>query len=499
MKKYLQFLVCSIAASMWLCNIQAQEGLVSTTIEETSVDMRSAPVVLGSVNITVASVGTVVVDFNGNCVSSDGDRILLAASNNMGWGVNDGHVSVEAYDGDVNRNSFSHTRAYAVGPGTHTFYAVGQNYLEVDGTGIASVYGMLNARFFPDAGPAIVQHTGISETFVDVRTNQVALDSILLDAPTSGKVYVKFNGKCTSDVGDLIVLAASDSPNWGVNDGNVGAEAISADLNQRAFSHSRVYSVLPGPHTFYAVAHNYVETDGSGVASIYGSLTVEYFPDGGDLTVDHEGVIQVNVLVEGAPVVTGDVTISPVVDGTAVVTYDGSCSSSPGDRIIMAASDDMDWDANAGNVNVEAISADYNRNSFSHTKVYPITAGTHTFYSICENIVETDGSGVASNYGSLTVQFWPAINIGQEELEDVSDRLIISPNPVADFLSLDLGPLGNEEWDIKVFDVSGKLMWEKEGVVNDRELIELSGFSNGSYVVHVSSSSFRATKSFIKQ
>jgi hypothetical protein len=102
----------------------------------------------------------------------------------------------------------------------------------------------------------------------------------------------------------------------------------------------------------------------------------------------------------------GQLTINPAVRGTALVRYEGLCASSPGDRAVMAASNTMDWSSNTGNVNVEAVSTDYNYNNFSHTRAYVIEPGPATFYAVCENFVETAGNGLASNYASLSVEFF---------------------------------------------------------------------------------------------
>ncbi|NSW95224.1 MAG: hypothetical protein HPY62_11010, partial [Bacteroidales bacterium] len=88
--------------------------------------------------------------FDGKCLSSPGDAIILAASNSTSWGMNDGNVYLEAIDSDIDRNSFSHTRVYSIGAGSTTLRAVGQNWVETDGDGIASVYGSLTVVFFPD-------------------------------------------------------------------------------------------------------------------------------------------------------------------------------------------------------------------------------------------------------------------------------------------------------------------------------------------------------------
>jgi hypothetical protein len=222
-----------------------------------------------------------LVRFDGNCIADVGDRIVLAASNTPTWGVNDGNVSVEAVDADINSGSFSHSRMYSISAGNHTFYAVARNYVEEDGSGVASIYGSLTVEFFPDLrGSAFVRHQGISQTSINVRsTGAVTVGQININATVPGKVVAHFDGLCIAAVGDRIVLAASNIPDWGVNDGNVGVEAVNSDQNGHSFSHTRVYNVPVGSHNFYAVAHNYVEEAGSGIASIYASLTVEFFPD----------------------------------------------------------------------------------------------------------------------------------------------------------------------------------------------------------------------------
>jgi hypothetical protein len=378
-------------------------------IQQVSVNLRGAPVVLASQAINVSTAGKVLVQFDGHCVSSDGDRIVLAASNTTNWGSNDGGTPAEAYDADVDRTSFSHSRAYDVAAGSHTFYAVGENVVETDGTGVGSVYGSLTVKFFPNVtnGP-MVAHTGVAAIDQDVRGAPVEVVQQSIDVGVAGEVLVRFDGYCLSTPGDRIVLAASNTVDWGVNDGATGVEALDADRNRRTFSHSRTYAVAPGSYTFYGVAENSLETDGTGIASVYGSLTVEFFPTGsGKPILEHTGVSQTGVDVETAVVTMGQVTFDVTSNGTAVVRYEGLCVSGVDDRIVLAASNTTDWSPNDGAVGVEAVSADLNYNGFSHTRAYAITAGSHTFNGVCQNYVETAGAGTASNYASLSVEFFP--------------------------------------------------------------------------------------------
>lgn len=123
------------------------------------------------------------------------------------------------------------------------------------------------------AGWAVVESSG-----VNFEGAPVVLATVDIVAPTNGVAVVRFDGQAIVDVGDRLVLAASHDADWHINSGNVSVEAVSADLDTDSFSHTRAYEVPAGTHTFYAVGENYVETDGSGVASVYGQLTVEFFP-----------------------------------------------------------------------------------------------------------------------------------------------------------------------------------------------------------------------------
>ncbi|GJM31837.1 MAG: hypothetical protein DHS20C18_08380 [Saprospiraceae bacterium] len=479
-------------------------------IQQVNLNLRGAAVVLGQVTIDAPVAGEVLVHFNGNCISTAGDRIILAASNTMNWSTNDGETAVEAYDSDINRNSFSHTRKYSVNAGSNTFYAVGQNFVETEGSGIASVYGMLTVKYFPTLpGPntpqPMVLHTGVVDVNHNVRGQAEMIASLDLDAPLSGKVLVRFDGICVADPGDLIVIAASDAVSWSTNDGNTGIEAIDNDLNTRTFSHTRSYDIGPGNHTFYGVAQNFVETDGDGIASFYASLTVEYFPDINDgdnwPQLFHEGVSQTNVNVEGAPVTMGEISFDAPDAGRVVVTYDGLCSSSVGDRVVMAASNTENWSANSGNVNVEAISTDLRYNNFSHSRVYDVAAGSNTLYAVAQNFVETAGNGIASNYASLTVEYYPETVVGVNDLIQVDANMEVYPNPVMEVVNLSYTSSGIDTFELQLIDPTGRIL-KSFGTVESSDLtsktLDLSDLSAGIYFVRLINTKKLGVKRIVK-
>jgi hypothetical protein len=266
---------------------EPEAKMVSQGVDLTGINLRGAPVELAQVNLDAPVAGTVVVHFDGNCYVSPGDRLLMAASDAVSWGVNNGHSPVEAFDADVNIISFSHTRSYPVAAGNHTFYAVGENYVEEDGNGFASVYGHLSAEFYPStAGSIQTEHAEIIETNTNLRGAPVALAQIDFEAPSAGQVLVHFDGFATASVGDRLLMAASDVVGWTPNDGQVSMEAPNADVSSISFSHTRLYDVEAGNHSFYAVGENYVELDGSGIASVYGNFTLSFYPAEGANSID---------------------------------------------------------------------------------------------------------------------------------------------------------------------------------------------------------------------
>lgn len=107
-------------------------------------------------------------------------------------------------------------------------------------------------------------------------TSTVTVATVSISAPCSGYVVVRFDGYANADTGDRLVLAASDDTDWHVNDGHV---SFYGDDRGHPFSHTRFYTVAAGSKTFYAVAQNYVDTAGNGIASIHGILTATFYPN----------------------------------------------------------------------------------------------------------------------------------------------------------------------------------------------------------------------------
>lgn len=238
------------------------------------------------------------------------------------------------------------------------------------------------------------------------QANAIVLGSIPMNIPTAGKVVVRFDGTCLADSGDRIVLAASNSTSWNVNSGSVGIEVAAAASGRRSFSHTQVYSVSAGSQTFYAVGQNYVNEGGSGYATVYGTLTAEFFPNSGgimvaDTTIDFSGYVR------PASTAMTQVTINAPTAGTVLVHIDGQVYSTWGDDIVLAAGTSTSWGVNNGNVTVQAASNSIDISPYSYTSSYTVSAGPTIFYADVQNYADTQGTGNATVYGTLTAEFFP--------------------------------------------------------------------------------------------
>lgn len=469
--------------------IQAQPLAWHKSIQSVGVNLRGNAVILAQQAVNFPSAGEVVVHFDGVVIADNGDRTVLAASDQPNWGSNCDNVAFLVPDASANRRSFSHTRSYGVVAGADTFYAVGQNYVDEGGSGVASIYGSLSVEFFPTSGAAIAANENIAYSG-NLRGSAVNLGSLTINPTVDGKIVVRFDGAVHSDVGDLIVVAANNAISWGANDGNVSVEAPNATSLYSPFSHTRVYNVTAGAYTYYAVGQNYVHTTGSGSAYVYGNLSAEFFPATGPTAV-FKGIAKTGVAMRTNSVALDSVTISAPTDGKVLVTFDGECSSDVGDRIVLAASDTKNWGTNAGNVNVEAPSSAVDGNSFSHTRSYTVTTGTYTYYAVAQNYVETGGSGSASVYGSLTAKFYA--NAGTSVEEITASQFSLFPNPTSGYINISLAE-PSASLEIKLADINGRIIKnEKMNSTNSYQL-NVTGLEAGMYFVTVNGTVKRIVK-----
>ena len=477
-KSYIFLTVVFALAAM---SAGAQSLVWQTGIIQTNVNLRGAPVVMGIVSAAIPSAGKVVVRFDGQCISDSGDRIIIAASNTHNWSTDDGNEGIQVANAAQGQRSFSHSRVYSVTAGTDSFYAVAENYVDQNGSGLASIYGSLTVEFFPASGNAVVADTG-SWWSGNLRGSAVVLASVPLTASAAGKVIVHFDGVCNSDPLDEIVLAASNTSNWGVNDGNVDLIAANAGYNYSPFTHTREYDVTAGSYNFNGIGQNYVITGGTGTAYVGSNLTAEYFPTGGSVQAYMHGISTPSVNLRGAAVAIDSITFNAPAAGKVLVQFDGLCTSSFGDLIILAASSTPYWGTNDGNIGVSAASASNTDNCFSHSRLYNVAAGSHTFYAVAQNYINEGGTGLAYISASLVVKYFGPAPTDVTETTASAKGFEVYPNPATNNVAVRFDEL-QKEGTLELTGITGELISKID--VGNAQLfnINLSGLAAGMYFV----------------
>ncbi len=462
-------------------SLLAQNHVYTQSINHTAITLRGGSIDLGEISATFPSSGYVVVHFDGECYAAVGDLIVLAASDNGNWGANDGQVSVETSKPDFGR-PFSHTRVYSVDAGSHTFYAVAQNTVEMDGTGIASIYGTLTVEYFPETSASNVKATGF--IFNGDVTNSTVVQQQTIHVNAAGKILVRFDGFINSAPGDRIVLAASNTTAWSFNDGNVAVEAVNeGDVIENSFSHTRVYTVnAAGDYTYYAVSQVYGETGGNHMISVYGNLLTEFYPTEGPDKILFSGFTLPTIDLNGQSTTITSIDLNAPEAGNVMVVLDGYLTANEGYNIVLAASNNGSWQPNDGNVTLQALDNDQNRYSFSHTRVYNVNAGTTTLYAVGQ-IFGGSGSKTADLFGELSVKYFPNSATAVSDISAGKNSFAIYPNPSSDQVHISFkNPV---EKQIQLLDANGRVLMDIPNNAREEMNIDLSAFPANVYWIKV--------------
>ena len=481
MKKFYPLVLCLLAVSLNF--LHAQSNFYSQSIVKNQVNLRGGVTILGELTKQFPADGYVVVHFDGECYASVGDLIALAASQDGDWYTDDGNVSIENSKPGFGR-PFSHTRVYPVSAGAHTYYAVGQNVIETDGTGTATIYGTLSVEYFPETSTSAVKSNGF--TFNGDVTNTTVVGQQTIHASGPGKILVRFDGWIESAPGDRIVLAASNNQSWGFNDGAVAVEAVNAgDVIENSFSHTRVYNVnAAGDYTYYAVSQNYGKAGGTGVISVYGNLLTEFFPTEGIEKIAFKGFTLPMIDLNEGPTSLTTIDFNLPEPGKIMLVLDGYSTADTGYTIIVAASLDGNYSNNDGNIVLKALDLDQNRYSFSHTRVYNVGSGPHTFYAVGE-ITGGNGSKTGDLFGALTMKYIPFSATPVEEVSAGKYDFDLYPNPTYDKVKISFTNPGYESSNIQLLDVNGRVVREYSNELQQEIEIDLTGLPNDMYWVKI--------------
>ncbi|HJW29033.1 MAG TPA: T9SS type A sorting domain-containing protein, partial [Saprospiraceae bacterium] len=475
----------SLFLLIYTYSLPAQEQLFYKTISMTNVNLRDSAVILARIDAFIPIAGDVVLRFDGVCYSSPGDRIVLAASGGPFWQSNWGNVSVETTNENIGK-SFSHTWSlnfYDADAGkVHSFYALGQNWVNQNGSGHAGIYGILTAEFLPYSGTA--HNYTSSNTFNGDISNPTVAVTTTGFSQSAGKFLVRFDGWCMTSPGDRVILAASNTGNWLPDAGNVSVEAISGAIDVNAFSHTREYDIAStGSLPFNGIVQRYEETDGNGMAWVYGNLYAEFYPNSGNTKLAFQNIAQPNVDLNDHFVTLSTVTLDPTGPGVVQVDFDGELISDAGDFIELGASNTTDLPLNDGNILLQANDNDVNRNSFAHSRVYQVDAGHYTFYALGKSFSGNPGSGIATIYGELTARYFPDQTTAVHDVVASAGELKVFPNPTTGLITVSTSPGMFGDKTIRLLDETGCLLSTyKSGDAKDLS-IDLSSMPDGVYFV----------------
>jgi hypothetical protein len=89
----------------------------------------------------------------------------------------------------------------------------------------------------------------------------------------------------------------------------------------------------------------------------------------------------------------------------------------------------------------------------------------------------------------------PSLGIDPGLINDLSDAIILRPNPATDLVYIDLPESNLGELRVKVFSLTGSLLIDK--IVKDRMetlSLSISGIKSGIYLLHIEGEGFIANK-----
>jgi len=120
----------------------------SKTISKENFNLGQNLRLLDSIVLNLPHAGKVEMRFDGFIQSDPGDQILLATNDRASYDLQTGSVILETTNNDIDRHIFVNTKVFEVEPGTHTFYAMAEDYLG-DGS-IIDLHGHLLVKYYPE-------------------------------------------------------------------------------------------------------------------------------------------------------------------------------------------------------------------------------------------------------------------------------------------------------------------------------------------------------------
>jgi hypothetical protein len=474
---YVLVFFCLIAVQ---CIGQSQFYSIPVILNDTY--LRDSAHVIGRLDLDFPVDGKVFVQFDGEGFGDTLDRIIVAANNRPDWDTNDGNVSFIANE-QGEGICFSHTRTFSVTAGQHSFYAVAHNYVDTDGSGIASIFGTLSVEFIPQNADLIGESSITIEEYEALLP--IAFDTITFEASGPGKAELRLNGNVDVNFGDVILVAVTDTKDWDYTDpGNIALEGTTPSENYVGFSVTKVVDIPEaGTYTFYAMAQRGYEEEGNGYIYAYSNFHARFYPATSDHVISGRKIIKENFNLDQDLRLLDSIELNVSHAGKVEIRFDGDLKSFPGHRILLAANNSPSYELLQGSVILETTDADFDRHLFVHTQAFDVTPGNHTYYVMAEDYQGTGSTSIDLN-GHFLVKFYPESVVSATDDHVTALPFEIWPNPATDHISIQYQH-ADEPMTVSILDMQGHVIRQKRNVVSGSEL-EISTLPSGIYIIQLS-------------
>ncbi|MBK8622281.1 MAG: T9SS type A sorting domain-containing protein [Saprospiraceae bacterium] len=229
-----------------------------------------------------------------------------------------------------------------------------------------------------------------------------------IQIPSSGYVIARIEGLCEVSKNDVITMGVSNYNQWSANFGNVGCVSFDSIYTQHHFQHTMVYKVDKNDHTFYALAQNWTDRNGTGFFSAKGQMFLEFIPDEKEEPMVFFRRINLYPIVLNDTVKTlQTLQVSLQKPGKVLLSADGRLYSNPNNEIeISILSSDFSTLRKADSYHVHHKKL----NILSMYTTLDLPAGDHTFILAA---TKTKGNQTTSNnayYGTFYATIFPEDN-----------------------------------------------------------------------------------------
>lgn len=352
--------------------------------------------------------------------------------------------------------------------GTFLGFTADPNFLDMD---------VIQYSNYVDPGFDVLDQTTIVGCYPD-KTTTGSVDTDVVGTYTLTYDAVDVSGKIAESVVRTINVIAVDEESpffqvFGANGEieNGGTEVVTLDENS---------SFTPFDTYYFDNVDGYnvtVETSGNVDLTLEGSYDIEYTitDQSGNVTVH-----TVTVIVNQAP------TISIPTTGLTVYMCQGD-DVIPTHDFTATDSTDGDITANVTNNNTQVVNVSLPGN-------YIVT------YTITDSVGETDSAtGVVSVVALGTSNNNISCITGINEVNELNSFVNLYPSPATDQLNIDLSQISTENLSIVITDLKGATVANYNNIKSAELLVDLTNWSSGIYMLHLTNNNGTAVKKFVKE